>query len=491
MPTKPVDTTYFKSPTETNDQYMTRVDQYNKDKANQTSEPAVVTSTSVDEEIAGAKARLGTFAQKGVRTGADGSAVYADGSMVPAPQDSTYNEESGKHEYDGKSYSVAEFYDEDNEDADLAALNKMFDPLRERLDAATLGTVNGIRSQYKSLRTAQMQANEAAQTTTMGALLNAGGRYAPANMANRMLAETTFGIQALQNLNDQEDSAIAKAQAAHDAEDYKLMVESLDRAETIREKKQAKAEELMTKVSEANKKLQEDRYRASRDEAIASLITQGITDPTQMIDLLNKYEDGTPTGGNFTAEEIEKTLGNLTVSGSAQDLPADLETFEYIRNNFGLPADIAALPQDEQYFAYLAKVKRAETAPKAPGSEGGYTPTELRKLRNAGIDADDTAAADKFLYGEEEVSVPTWEEYLAAAQETAQQSFGKDAQAKLREQYDAEFGQYEGGNKPKPFTDAELKKLEQANLLNATRKEQLDFLLGDDADDLSMPDFSS
>lgn len=72
----------------------------------------------------------------------------------------------------------------------------------------------------------------------------------------------------------------------------------------------------------------------------------------------------------------------------------------------------------------------------------------------------------------------TWEEYLAAAQEELNMSVAPDSQvyAELKAQYEKDFG---ATTTSKKFTDTELKKLEQAGLLNASRQEQLDFLYGE------------
>lgn len=78
-------------------------------------------------------------------------------------------------------------------------------------------------------------------------------------------------------------------------------------------------------------------------------------------------------------------------------------------------------------------------------------------------------------------NVPTWDEYLAAAQEEARMNFAPQAVEELRAQYDEAYGQqaqYKPGTKLQKFTSSEQKKLEQAGLLNASRKEQLDYLYG-------------
>ncbi len=466
----PVDQTYFKSPTESEPEYNTRIATYNADKAK--TEPAVISSSSVDEEIAANKDKLAAVSKKGMTAGADGSMQYADGSVAGAPEGSTYNESTGKYEYSGKTYSAAEFYDPNNQDADFEAVHKLFEPLKAATDASTLSAINAIHSQFNSLRSSQEEANQQEVESSTAALLHAGGRYTPQAMNGRILAETSYGLRQIQNLDDQENAALAKAKAAQDTEDYKLMSDMLDIAEGIRKDKQTKADNLMTKVSEANQKIAEAKYQASRDTAIADIVSQGIHDTSQILDILNSYEDGTDTGGNFTADEVSKVLKALTVDGDPDKLPADIKTFNYIRDNFGLPDEIAKLPPNEQYFAYLRSIKSS--------SGGGFTLSKGQTRYDENGDPITSRAGE----GDEEV--PTWEGYLDAAKKSAGVSyFPTPDEELLKQQYEGDFP---GGKAPTKFSDTETRKLEQAGLLHAPRKEQLDFLYNKNTD-LAAPDF--
>lgn len=72
--------------------------------------------------------------------------------------------------------------------------------------------------------------------------------------------------------------------------------------------------------------------------------------------------------------------------------------------------------------------------------------------------------------------VPTLQEYISAAEQVARQTLTPEARADLERQYNTEYGgkapSYEGSE----FTNQELRKLEQAGLLGASRSEQLDYL---------------
>ena len=84
-------------------------------------------------------------------------------------------------------------------------------------------------------------------------------------------------------------------------------------------------------------------------------------------------------------------------------------------------------------------------------------------------------ARERRLRGDVDEDIPeTFEEFLAEAQEEAQQTFTPETIEELRRAYDEEVAKVEGIE----FTNTQLQKLEQTGLSNASRQEQLDFLFG-------------
>lgn len=427
------------------------------------SEPAVISSTQIDDHITETKGKLADLAKKGTSVGSDGNAYYADNSMVPAPQDSTYNDTTGQYEYEGKKYGAKDFY-EDDPDGDFAAVQKLFAPLKAGLDANTLATVNGIHSQFDALRAEQKEYNQKSEQARSQALLLGGAsRYAPLSATSTMTAQVSYGLKQIQDLNERENSAIAKAQQAQQEGDMKLMSQSFSMAEGIRKEKQAAATKVAEQIRTANQKLREQNLQSSRDSAIADLVSQGISDPAQVLNYLNYHEDGTKVG-DFTADEVSKVMKALTVDGDTKNLPADLKAFSYLRDNGMLPEDIANMDPKEQYFGYL-------TALKGASNSGDFTlgTNQVRYDSKGNVLARGPTAKTK-----EDDTAPSWDEYKAAATKIMGSNYlmAADEDA-LRQQYSED---YPGGKKPSKFTDPELRKLEQAGLTDAPRKEQLDFL---------------
>lgn len=116
--------------------------------------------------------------------------------------------------------------------------------------------------------------------------------------------------------------------------------------------------------AEKQEKGNEEKLKAGvqseRDSAIASLMMAGLTDPLKIIKALNFDENGEMVG-DFTSEEINKAFKNLSIDSKPENLPADLETFNYLQKNNMLPGNIQDLPEQDQYFAYLNMMKLANS----------------------------------------------------------------------------------------------------------------------------------
>jgi len=131
------------------------------------------------------------------------------------------------------------------------------------------------------------------------ALSRAGGRYNPQGSAGVVRGFETAGIKNLEALDAREREAVAEARQAQLDNDYKLLGEKLNILDSIRKEK-----------SKGMEDVRQSMLRSSRDNAIAGLIAQGITDPVEMIDYLNYDDQGNETG-DFTLEEITDALSSL------------------------------------------------------------------------------------------------------------------------------------------------------------------------------------
>lgn len=425
--------------------------------------PTVISSSNIDENvIPDLKAKLDKYSNTGVYQAADGSTRYADNTIVPqdtsADQGDSNKPALGDLRAQGGTYvgqNNQKFYNYDNtpvtsDETDMGLLTNM----QLSNDATTKMKMDSAMQQYDLKKQNQESANAAADADiTMGLLSSGSTKYA-ASTPGLMSAEQKSLAMNIAGLNAEENSILADAKAAHDNQDFQILQQKLDLLETKRKEKQAAADKLNESITTENKATQKAQIQASRDNSVAGIVAQGVTDPAAVLDLLNNHEDGTQVG-DFSADEVSKTLKALTVAGTKPtDLPADVKTFEYIRDNYGLPEDISSLPANQQYFAYLKSVKAANTAPAKSTTK--KTPTT------------DTSTPS---------NAPSWDDYKAAATKLMGTSYLMAAdEAELRAQYDKEYGS--GGTPAAKFTPTEQKKLEQAGLGKATRQQQLDFLYG-------------
>lgn len=338
-------------------------------------EPAVVSSSNITDNVAPKNAQmLQQLSNKGMYVSEDGFTRYADGTMAPAPVGAE-SADNGAWTADGKTYGAAPQY-VTGDDEESQKFNELLGGLKSSLDSSTKRQVDAIEQQHSILSGIQQDANARAGSAREHALLTAGGstggtsRYAPFSASGTVLAETSFGLQQIAALDAKENAALAQVYAAQESGNQQIMDKALAAVQDSRKRKQDAAQ----KIIDANQKridaANEQQIQASRDGAVADLVQQGVTDPAQILDVLNYHEDGTLVG-DFTAEEIGKTLKNIVDSTGAngiKGLTGDIGNFYTLKNTPGaLPASILALPADQQLAAYIKMVNDAKT------KDSGYT----------------------------------------------------------------------------------------------------------------------
>lgn len=160
-----------------------------------------------------------------------------------------------------------------------------------------------IRKKYDQRRTEQETANASGLANVKQALaLGGSSRYAPISSQGIISAQEQAGIRALSALDSQEMSAITTIKTAQADRNWKVVQEQLGVLEDIRT---AKTDTMKALQGAA----QQNQYQSSRDNQIAGLVAQGITDPVEMLQTLNGQ------GGDFTFEEITGALSGLNEVG--------------------------------------------------------------------------------------------------------------------------------------------------------------------------------
>jgi hypothetical protein len=100
-------------------------------------------------------------------------------------------------------------------------------------------------------------------------------------------------------------------------------------------------------------------------------MAQGVTDITEMMDFLNFDESGKQVG-DFTAEEVSKTMNLMANKDALAGLDADLRTYQYLKEN--QPEELKAMGVTN-YQSYLKSIALAKKTPSSGGG-GSSTPKQ-------------------------------------------------------------------------------------------------------------------
>lgn len=246
---------------------------------------------------------------------------------------------------------------------------------------------DSITQQFTELRQKMEQANTSrmAAFSTMG-IRSGSSRYAGGVQMGIEGEELKQGAARIAEISRKEADAISAARNAYRTGKYTEFTTQVNGLEKLRTDKAKELTDFNKKLADTNKKLNDTLYRSSRDSAIAGLVSQGVTDPTTLLGYLNYDEQGN-TVGDFTAKEVGDALKLLSPNGNMTGLPATVKEFYSLKGSGSLPSSITNLPEDEQFFQYLAMKKRAQTVPKSGGGSTGSKTNliTLSEAKSAGL----------------------------------------------------------------------------------------------------------
>lgn len=262
------------------------------------------------------------------------------------------------------------------EDPRYAPSLKLINDARSQNDATYNSTLDSITKGYTNLINTTKNAQDSQSRALAGALRMGGSRHAPVSTGAIMDAKFNSDIQALSELQDKETQMVSQAQTSRANRNFELLGKQLD----LIEKKRTEKNDLATKIQDSLiKQNQENRQKtiqSTRDAAVASLLNQGVTDPSTILDYLNHDDQGNVTG-DFTAKEISDTLKSISPDGDLAKLSGATRDFFILKGHNQLPANIAALPEDQQLMSYVHAQKVAATTP-ASASTNKITLSEAK-----------------------------------------------------------------------------------------------------------------
>lgn len=266
------------------------------------------------------------LAQKGSTTNATGNPIDPTGAFIPEPS------------------VTADTSDEDNQ------INSYLDSFKQSTDANTAFQIGNIQQQFAQRKQQQLDANTRNEKATQNALLMGGAtgqdsnaQYAPVSSQGIVSAQENYGIQQLASLDSQENNLIAQAKQAQQDQNYKLMEQKLQLAQDKRKEKLNAASKLNDQIAEQNQKAQEEFIQNAKQDAIAEVYSQGITDvaeatralkdqgiqvsPKEVSDNIALYSG---TGGTGMVGEYNFYRANAKAIGQ---VPVDFNTYQNIDAN--------------------------------------------------------------------------------------------------------------------------------------------------------------
>lgn len=219
---------------------------------------------------------------------------------------------------------------------------QMLDKISAKSDKATQNLIATIKAKKaNSMRTINDETDRLKQGLLSLGLSTGNINFTPDLVYGQVAQAENARMSKLQQLDTDEATALLEAQQAVDEKDFKLLKEKMDYIKTI-------------------KKSRLDTLKENSD--------------------ILSYENKI---GEQQATRIYDELQKMPESSKLQFL-------QQVATQFNIP--LTALTSQ------VNEITRGRQ--KSSSSSGGYTSQELRKLRQAGIDSSDIAAADDFLYGE-------------------------------------------------------------------------------------------
>lgn len=249
-------------------------------------------------------------------------------------------------------------------------INDMLSAMSAKTDAITAAGISNIQDQYSILQQQQQRINNAAIAGANAYLV--GGGQGISSSGDLVAAQMSYGLQQIADLDNKEATAINTAQQSALNQDYKNMEDQLKVVEDTRTTKMGLIQKQVQYLQDKNNTIAANQYQSSKDNAIANVLTSGVTDPKDILATLQK------NGNNdVTLDDINKNLQAIADANNApvSKLSQDVQTFNYLSKiPNGLPSSISSLSDKaQQLAAYLKMVNSSSSSVIAKGIIPGMT----------------------------------------------------------------------------------------------------------------------
>lgn len=239
---------------------------------------------------------------------------------------------------------------------DVSILNNLNNE-KSQNDAVTSSIISSIQNQYQQFIQQQQQTNTSQNEGEQNILLRNGSLQHTGSGQNVLSATVSYGISQLADLNNKEQMAILSAQQAGQNQDFQLQDKINKEISDIRDTKVAAATKLNDQIAAQNQKLSDQKMQATKDTAIATIVSSGISDPAQILSKLQAQGDTT-----ISLADIKSSLSTLQ-----PDAQAIVEIMKDASSN-GAPPDV------------LTAIGQAKTTSDAIAASKSYLQTATGQL---------------------------------------------------------------------------------------------------------------
>lgn len=278
---------------------------------------------------------------------------------------------------------------------------RYYDTALASIDATVNATIQRIGATYDKRVAEQQRINQLNIDRAKAYGLATGAQFTPIEFGDAISLREQEASDKISELENQRNSLIAEAKAARDKGEAGLLREKMDNLNKIEDdlrktlNEADKAADAQYKLFRDLRKEQEAKIKADKEELIKKFAARAEY-------LADKYKDLKP-------EEKVKFVNDLVTKGWGEyfDISSALEKAVRDKEDEALKkektkAEIEGMETLAASRRASAKKTEAETARiKAGGAAGEYTDTELRKLRQAGLENAPTNIKDDYLYGDE------------------------------------------------------------------------------------------
>ncbi len=244
-----------------------------------------------------------------------------------------------------------------------------------------------INSLYDSRIKDMEDINKRREETLNTTGIRLGSRYTGGMFGGIISEEERQGAARITDLQNQKLAAVAQAKEAARSNNWTVYQKQVDAAESIYKEQLTAVKDFNATLMKKNDEIQKAKVQASHDSAIAGLAAQGAT-ASQILDYLNYNQDGTPTGGNFTTEEVDNAMKRLQLGSYAKSnndltgLSSDYRTFQHLKDINQLPAGVS------DYASFVRVISEAGRKPMGGGNESPFTKAQQADMNTAGLDTD-------------------------------------------------------------------------------------------------------